>query len=187
MKNRLLLVLSFSVLTIISCKLSKKSDGSIRQEVDLIQELSATIDSLQRKGIDTMVIFSSLCSGCIPDTEEKAYIFWKKSKNENYVFKITNEVVYEKAVTLKDVINYFFDQKSQIINKKLNLPEIDMSHYKYVKVDVFVDNKKIFERRLSDLYRTQSNSNNEFVRWIYQIESSLYAIESSNLKQYKGW
>ena len=85
------------------------------------------IDSLSNAGIDTLIGYYNGCSGCVPGTQKRFYIFWMDS-GETYAKKVTNYTEYEILKINYFPFSYFYSQKEKIQSDSLIEPKFRLDH-----------------------------------------------------------
>lgn len=184
----LLLFVAFSIY-MTSCSIKNKVDygPDNTTKIDVIKELYSIKDSLNYIGEDTILVLYYGCSGCMDGIEEKGYIFWPNSRTISSVIKVTNTTKFKDAIKTSDVFEFLIHNKDGIINEGLaNSLEYD-THFNYLLIAYYEGDIELFKQKLEDTYRNQKNYNKKLLLSVFQIESSLFKIESSILKGNKGW
>lgn len=168
------------ILVLYSCSTIPKS----KNEILTVNELAVAkkyTDSLRLHGVDTILIFYKGCSGCSYGVNKVAYIFWKQN-SQNLVAKISSYSVYNNPVNSDDVIGYYLLNYLNI-GGKLNEPDMSMIsyHYGYSSIQLKIKDRLIFDVKLPDYYRMDSNLEKGLLKWIYYIEGSLFNIEYNDM------
>lgn len=132
------------------------------------------IDSFKLASIDTVMIYTKGCSGCIRGTSKSNYVFWRKSgMNQVRKFETYRGEGIDKNT--RNLMQYYIDNKAAIANETFNI-KLELSHFRYSQIKVLVGSSdETF--RIRDHW-IEGNEDLKLVEWMYRIESALFAIES---------
>ncbi len=161
----LLLILS------ISCETSRKT--FLAHHLDQKVEARKFVDSLTSIGIDSIIIYSDACSGCIPGTLNPIFTFWVEM-GETYVTKFTEISNYNTIKPTDFSLEFFIDNAEKIESDSIVAPAFGLLHYHYESVNIIIKEYK-YDFTISQFEKAQNQTNFKILA-IDKIRAALFEI-----------
>ncbi len=156
----------------ISCLSQKKAAQN--KKFDPKAKAEKLRDSLIKNGVDTLLSYWNVCSGCLPGRLNSYYVYWIKEETA-YLSKFTEEGYLKATNTLGLPISFISSHFNRIKKDSLIEPEIGLMHYSFEKVFVKLGDKNLNFQL--DIFEKRSNQTNYKVLTVDKIRSALFDIQ----------
>ncbi len=157
-----------------SCGSTKKMKMHVN--IEAYQLAKNFADSLINQKIDTVLIFTKGCSGCIKGMRYSVYVFWKAQDTLRMIRKFDNFFGIGSPVEIEDLTREFFNHESEIRKTEL-ISRFWLSHYSYSSLKLIIEGHVHYEKEIPDYVRNDLNEDKRLMIWLQKIESTLYNLE----------
>lgn len=157
-----------------SCVSNKKMKFNVNIEAFKLAENFT--DSLMTQKIDTILIFTKGCSGCIKGTRYSVYVFWKTQDTLRMIRRFDNYFGIGKTIDIEDLTRGFFNHESEIRMTELS-SRYYWSHYDYSALKLIINGHVNYEKEIPDYFRNDQNDEKKLMNWLCKIESAIYNLE----------
>lgn len=134
-------------------------------------------DTLIKSGVDTILVFTKSCSGCIKGIKKTVYVFWKQKEAPMKIRKFDSYSGVGSDKEIDDLTSYFFAHENEIRQQELKEPEYILSHYNFTGILLLLNGKEFYEKEIPEQYFTNLNEEKRLIVWIQKIESLIFNLE----------
>ncbi|MCC7318814.1 MAG: hypothetical protein IT219_09800 [Bacteroidales bacterium] len=144
--------------------------------IDPVVLANSCADSLIKAKVDTILLFSKGCSGCISGVKKTVYVFWKSKYVAPKIKKFDTYSGVGEYLQVDDLTNYFFNHEYEIRQEVLKEPDYILSHFKFTGIRLFIQGNEFYEIDIPDQSR-RPNEDKKLIHWVQHVESSLFNLE----------
>jgi hypothetical protein len=134
-------------------------------------------DTLIKSGVDTILVFTKGCSGCIKGVKKTVYVFWKQKEAPIKIRKFDSYSGVGSDKEIDDLTSYFFTHENEIRQQQLKEPEFILSHYSFTGIRLLLNGNEFYEKEIPEQYFNNFNEEKRLIVWIQKIESLIFNLE----------
>ncbi|MFN9109829.1 MAG: hypothetical protein ACK5XN_07140 [Bacteroidota bacterium] len=161
-------------LIVFSCALQKESLSISPIEVEELA--NSFTDTLIESGVDTILVFTKGCSGCIKGVKKSVYVYWKQRETSK-IRKYDSYTGVGSDNVIDDLVIYFYKHHNEIRQQELKEPEYILSHYNYTGIRLIINGKEFYKSEISEHLFNNLNDEKRLIIWIQKIESIIFNLE----------
>lgn len=125
------------------------------------------LDSLSAAHVDTILVYSHHCAGCIEGSNKTTHILWK-DKGQEYGIATDNYGLKTVPYAIQDVFRYFFEHEKEIRTEVLDSTVLSF-HYHYVDITLLIGRKQYYTKHVPDYY-SMLNDSSSILNYVFRLE-----------------